>query len=477
MRTRITLLGLVLLIASGTNCPIDLLPNPRLAGLPNPTTWTTQPTTTGPSQKPSIAVLSNVDAQGLRDIVVGYQGTSSTFAAVAAMFRSTGTTFETTTLAYGPELSGIDAVAAGNLADDGGPLEVVAGCRNGLYYLHCSGDAHNSSHWTISMIDGSGGMEAWKDVAIRDLDGDMKPDVVALNWRQGIVRWFRVPPGATTGTGWEHFDIAQGREHARSLAVADLDGDGDLDLVSAAAGTACTHRIMWHENPLPGVRGADFYQDGVWPGHLIGGLANPSRVALGDLDGDGRIDVAVGNGIGENDGSPEKKCFTDHSPQSGPIVAWYRQPEDLKNAVNWPGFILAKFNEIPGSSVFVSDVLIVNLDPPDPTNPPPKVIEPRNEVVASLSIHRDTPGNPAEGVTSAALSRRSIVRWFAPYDDATRAWLESNVADLSSEVWRMDVGDMNDDNKPDLVVPLIDLIPTQDRVNWLQNPLPNGSTP
>ncbi|MCW5558239.1 MAG: choice-of-anchor M domain-containing protein, partial [Verrucomicrobiae bacterium] len=72
-----------------------------------------------------------------------------------------------------------------------------------------------------------------------------------------------------------------------NVAVADLDGDGDLDVVSAASGQG---EVLWSKNLGGGVYG---------PPILVGGgLGDPRAVATADLDGDGKIDILASNVAG-----------------------------------------------------------------------------------------------------------------------------------------------------------------------------------
>ena len=66
------------------------------------------------------------------------------------------------------------------------------------------------------------------------------------------------------------------------MAAGDLDGDGDVD---AVASFAAGGRIAWYEN-----LGGDF-GDPALNERLISNLADPSSVAIADLDGDGDLDV------------------------------------------------------------------------------------------------------------------------------------------------------------------------------------------
>ena len=86
------------------------------------------------------------------------------------------------------------------------------------------------------------------------------------------------------------------------LVVADLDGDGDQDVVGGTYGGENETLIAWENN------GAPF--GGAWVQHDLGAVRyGVASVAVGDLDNDGDTDIVVGSGM--------------DSPQPDiPIVIW-----------------------------------------------------------------------------------------------------------------------------------------------------------
>jgi hypothetical protein len=138
--------------------------------------------------------------------------------------------------------------------------------------------------------------DAVTSVAIGDLDGDGRPDLVVGNSTPDLAP-FRVYLNAgTPGSGSIQLASAPlGTVPERdwivtALALADLDGDGAIDLLVATPGAADGVELRLLLNHAGAFEEA--------PGRLPGGPAGAvTALASGDVDGDGDLDlVAVGAG-------------------------------------------------------------------------------------------------------------------------------------------------------------------------------------
>jgi len=125
-------------------------------------------------------------------------------------------------------------------------------------------------------------------VAISDMDGDGKPDLEVTNFNSNSVSVL-LNTGTTTGTVsfGAHADFATGTKPI-SIATGDMDGDGKTDIV--VANFSNTNIISVLLNASTGVGNINFVAHADFP---TGG--QPYGVAIGDLDGDGRPDLAISN--------------------------------------------------------------------------------------------------------------------------------------------------------------------------------------
>jgi alpha-tubulin suppressor-like RCC1 family protein len=126
----------------------------------------------------------------------------------------------------------------------------------------------------------SAGAVGAQAVHAADLDGDGDTDILATDTSNDRVLWF-ANSGAHPPT-WTQRVVATGVDDPYSVFSADLDGDGDVDVLSASIGL-----IAWHQN-----NGASP------PVFTTRTIASGCNAAVGvhaaDLDGDGDRDVIAG---------------------------------------------------------------------------------------------------------------------------------------------------------------------------------------
>jgi hypothetical protein len=119
-------------------------------------------------------------------------------------------------------------------------------------------------------------------VHVADVNNDGRLDIVASACEQGDNKmgWFE---NAGNKTFVEHV-VKSNWDHANSVYAADLDSDGDVDLLGTASfrTTATNGEIAWFEN--------DGKQNFV-EHNIKRNFGRPSQVSAADVDGDGDMDV------------------------------------------------------------------------------------------------------------------------------------------------------------------------------------------
>lgn len=181
------------------------------------------------------------------------------------------------------------AIAAADLNGDGLPdLVVVNTTTNNMSVFFNTTTPGSATLAFSAKVDFATGV-APLFVVTGDIDGDGRPDVVVANDNSDSASVFlnRTTPGGTAPTFATRADFSTG-SHPVGIVLGDLDGNGSLDIVTANDGAGSVS-VLLGTTP-PGAASASFAPH---VDFLAG--AGTFSVTLGDFDGDGRLDVAAAN--------------------------------------------------------------------------------------------------------------------------------------------------------------------------------------
>lgn len=171
--------------------------------------------------------------------------------------------------------------------DGDGHLEVVSGTEGKTRTLFWHRPVEDG--WRTDAFPAATNTQMWMQAAALDLDGQRGQDLLLASKGAGAaVGWLQAPEKPGELAAWSYHKLRDAG-WLMSLEPHDIDGDGDADAVFSDRKGQRTG-VFWLENP-----GAEANRSqAAWKEYEIGGLGKQVMFAdLGDVNGDGLIDVAV----------------------------------------------------------------------------------------------------------------------------------------------------------------------------------------
>lgn len=223
-------------------------------------------------------------------------------------------------------------------------------------------------------------------------------------------------------------------EFSTDGALADIDGDGDLDIVVPDGPKG--PNLMWFENPLVGgTRNAG------WRRHVVGSAGGWAKdVEAVDFDQDGRIDIAVR--------SPTK------------LKVFFQDPGGRWKARAYPGRRLGQEGLASGDVDGDGDVDLVlqgawisnpgGAASRDPAAWPIHEIGPFSSAFKALVV--DVDGDGHRDIVTSSSEHRSPVVWYRAGNGPTSRWTPQVIDTAVRGAHTLQVADMDGDGDRDVVV-------------------------
>ncbi|HET9505096.1 MAG TPA: FG-GAP-like repeat-containing protein [Hymenobacter sp.] len=260
---------------------------------------------TGSGSIPDGVAAADVNGDGKPDLLTANYGSNT---AGVLLGNGNGTFQPATTYSTGSS-SGPRSLAVADVNGDG-KLDLLTGNYGSNTAGVLLGNGNGTFQPATTYGTGSGSNPF--GIAVADVNGDGKPDLLTANSSSGTV-------GVLLGNGTGSFQAVtpygKGILSAPySIAVADVNGDGKLDALTATPSTNNASVLLGY--------GTGYFQ--AVPAFGTGANSQPFGLAVADVNGDGKPDLLTANESTDNisvllNTTMYAPTLTSLSPDSGPV--------------------------------------------------------------------------------------------------------------------------------------------------------------
>lgn len=180
--------------------------------------------------------------------------------------------------------------AIGDVNGDGLPdVVIVDNLKGDVRWYANPGKEAIAKPWTLGRVSEPRDVPGAYDVALADFDGDGDLDVAASSWSGGKrFDWFENVGSPGNGEKWSRREIEPMIGETRTVVVADFNRDGKPDVLGTAR---TTNQIVWYANS--GKPATEPWKKTVIDDKSIA----PTHGHAADMDGDGDLDVLMAFGL------------------------------------------------------------------------------------------------------------------------------------------------------------------------------------